>query len=88
VDANGNFTVSFVPPGTYTMEVSDAADTEPSKKKPTGLIKFTTSDTLRSYEDAKLSVIVADHDVTGQDAALTPSKTVKKDVDLNELLKQ
>jgi len=88
VDANGNFTVSFVPPGTYTMEVSDAADTEPSKKKPTGLIKFTVPDTVRSYEDAKLSVIVGDHDVTGQDAALTPSKTVKKDVDLNELLKQ
>jgi hypothetical protein len=87
VDANGRFTVSFVPPGTYSMEVSDAADTEPSKKKPTGLIKFTVPDTVRSYEDAKLSVIVGDHDVTGQDAALTPSKTVKKDVDLNELLK-
>ena len=89
VDANGNFTVSFVPPGTYSMEVSDAADTEPSKKKPgTGLIKFTTTDTLRSYENVKQSVIVGDHDVTGQDAALTPSKTVKKDLDLNDLLKQ
>jgi hypothetical protein len=89
VDASGNFTVSFVPPGTYTMEVSDAGDTEPSKaKSASGLIKFTTTDTLKSYEDAKQSVIVGDMDVTGQNAALTPSKTVKKGLDLNELLKQ
>ena len=52
------------------------------------MIKFTTTDTLRSYENVKQSVIVGDHDVTGQDAALTPSKTVKKDLDLNDLLKQ
>jgi hypothetical protein len=86
VDASGNFSVSFVPPGTYNMEVSDAADTQPSTKKQTGLVNFNAPDTLRSYEDAKQSVIVGESDVTGQNVALTPSKTVKKDVDLNKLL--
>ena len=86
VDASGNFSVSFVPPGTYNMEVSDAADTQPSTKKQTGLVNFNAPETLRSYEDAKQSVIVGESDVTGQNVALTPSKTVKKDVDLNKLL--
>jgi hypothetical protein len=86
VDASGNFSVSFVPPGTYNMEVSDAADTQPSTKKQTGLVNFSAPETLRSYEDAKQSVIVGESDVTGQNIALTPSKTVKKDVDLNKLL--
>jgi len=86
VDASGNFSVSFVPPGTYNMEVSDAADTQPSTKKQTGLVNFNAPETLRSYEDAKQSVIVGESDVTGQNVALAPSKTVKKDVDLNKLL--
>jgi hypothetical protein len=88
VDANGNFSVTFVPPGTYALTVSDAADTQPSKKQPTGMIKFTTPDTVRSYEDGKQSVIVTDSDVVGLMLDLTPSKTTKKAVDLNDLLKQ
>jgi hypothetical protein len=88
VDASGNFAVTFVPPGTYTLTVSEAADTQPSKKQPTGMIKFTTPDTMRSYEDGKQSVIVTDSDVVGLMLDLTPSKTTKKGVDLNDLLKQ
>lgn len=87
VDANGNFTVTFVPPGTYNMIVTGAADKEPSKKKPTGLIRMTMDETMRSYEDGKQAVTVTDGDVNGQNIALTPSKTVKKDVDFNELMK-
>jgi hypothetical protein len=88
VDASGNFSVTFVPPGTYSLEVSDAADTQPSKKQPTGMIKFTTPDTVRSYEDGKQSVIMTDSDVVGLMIDLTPSKTTKKGIDLNELMKQ
>jgi protocatechuate 3,4-dioxygenase beta subunit len=88
VDAVGGFVVTFVPPGTYTMSVTDAEDTQPSKKQPTGLIKFTTPDTLRSYEDGKQSVVVTDSDVVEQNIELTPSKTTKKGMDLNDLLKQ
>jgi len=32
VDVNGNFTITFVPSGTYKMTVSDAGDAEPAKK--------------------------------------------------------
>ena len=87
VDAHGNFTVTFVPSSTYNLLVSGAADTEPSNKKPTGLVKFTTNHTLRSYQDGKQSVIVTDSDVTGQNIELTPAKTTKKDLDLDELMK-
>ncbi len=87
VDASGNFTVTFLPPGTYNVTVTDAEDTEPSKKKQTGLIRFSQDQTVRSYADGKASVIVTDSDVTGQILELTPSKTTRKDVDLNDLLK-
>lgn len=79
--------MTFVPPGTYNLLVVDAADTEPSNKKPTGLVKFTTDHTLRSYQDGKQSVIVTDSDVTGQNIELAPAKTTKKDFDLDELMK-
>jgi hypothetical protein len=52
------------------------------------LIKFSSPETLRSYEDGKQSVIVTDSDVVGLSIELTPSKTVKKNADLNDLLKQ
>jgi len=87
VDANGNFVVTFVPPGTYNLTVSDAADTEPSKKEQTGLVKFAMDHTLRSYQEGKQSVIVGDNDVTGLSFELAPAKTTKKDPDLNELMK-
>jgi hypothetical protein len=88
VDASGNFSVTFVPPGTYNLTVTDAEDTQPSKKQSTGLIKFSSPETLRSYEDGKQSVIVTDSDVVGLSIELTPSKTVKKNADMNDLLKQ
>jgi len=86
VDEQGNFSVTFVPSGTYDLEVSDAEDTEPSKKKSSGLFGAGTH-TLRSYEDGKSSVIVADADVTGQNLELKPSKKAKEDLDMNELMK-
>ena len=86
LDANGNYTVNFVPPGTYDLAVSDAEDTEPSKKKQTGLMRFASDQTLRSYEDGKASVIVADRNVAGENLELAPSKTPHKKPDLNELI--
>jgi len=88
VDASGGFSVTFVPPGTYNLTVTEAQDTQPSKKQPTGIIKFTTPETTRSYEDGKQSVIVTDSDVVGLSVELTPSKTVKKGMDLNDFWKQ
>jgi len=60
------------------MTVTNAADTEPSKKKPTGLIRIASDETVRSYDDGKQAVTVADSDLTGQNIALTTSKKVKK----------
>jgi hypothetical protein len=88
VDAAGNFTVTFVPPGTYNLTVTGAADTQPSKKQPTGLIRMTMPETVKSYADGKQSVVMTDSDVVGLVIELTPDKTKKPDVDLNDLLKQ
>lgn len=82
VNDDGSFTVTFVPPGTYNLKVEDAADTVPSTKKPKGLLNFASDEPVRSYEDSKQQVIVADDDVTGQNIELTPSKTIKKPMDI------
>jgi hypothetical protein len=79
--------VTFVPPGTYDLIVSNAADTEPSTKKQSAFMTVMTNDTMRSYQDGKQSVIVTDSDVTGQNIELAPAKTTQKDLDLEELLK-
>ena len=86
VDANGSYVVTFVPSGTYTLSVSSAADTEPAKKKDSGKFSFTSDTTLRSYDDAKASVLVADADVTGQNLDLKPSAKIKKDTSLADLM--
>jgi hypothetical protein len=88
VDANGSFTVGFVPGGTYNLTVTGGADTQPSKNKPTGIVRFTMPETVRSYEDGKQSVVVGDTDVVGLSIAVQPSKSAKPDVNLNDLLKQ
>jgi hypothetical protein len=82
VDANGEFTVTFVHPGTYNLRVTDAADTERHNEKPTKEepLPNATEITLRSYADGKQAVIVTDSDVTGQTLELVPAKTAKKDV--------
>ena len=50
-------------------------------------MNFATTHTLKSYEDASQPVIVNTSDVTGVNVELKESKTVKKDVDMNELFK-
>ena len=87
VDATGGFTVSFVPPGTYALEVSDGADKEAAKQKAgaPALVRFTAMKTVKSYEDASQPLIVAASDVTGVSVELKESKTVKKEMDLNQL---
>jgi hypothetical protein len=82
IDANGEFTVTFVPPGTYNLLVTGAADTEPHNEKPTKEmpLQIASETTLRNYADGKLSIVVTDSDVTGQTLELVPTKAVKKDV--------
>jgi hypothetical protein len=86
VDASGNFTITYVPPGTYTLEVSGGADTEPAKKKSAGIVNFSATHTLKSYESASQPLIVDATDVTGVNIELKESKTTKKDFDMNDLM--
>jgi len=87
VDAAGNFTVTYVPPGTYTMKVTDAEDTEPKPKtdKEKTSIFGPGTKTLRSYADGKQSVIVSDSDVTGQNVELGVDKNTKEAPDFSKL---
>ena len=77
LDANGDFTVTFVPPGSYNMILRLARDTEPSKEKPKDAIQIASYTTVRSYQDGKQAVTVTDSDVTGMTLELAPAKTVK-----------
>ena len=87
VDAAGNFTVTFLPPGTYTMKVSDAEDTEPKPKtdkdKPSLFGQATK--TIRSYKDGSMSVVVSDSDVTGQNIELSVDKNPKTEADYKKM---
>jgi len=87
VDAAGNFTVTFVPPGTYSMKVTDAEDTEPKPKtdKDKPNLFGSGTKTIRSYADGKLSVIVTDSDLTGQNVALVVDSNPKKEPDFSAL---
>jgi Carboxypeptidase regulatory-like domain len=87
VDAAGNFTVTFLPPGTYTMKVSDAEDTEPKPKtdKDKASLFGSGQKTIRSYKDGSKSVIVSDSDVTGQNIDLVVDKNPKTQADFSKM---
>ena len=86
VDAQGNYTVDFVPPGTYTLTVEDAEDTKPPTKKGKGMFG-NQPETVRSYADGNSSVIVGDTDVTGKNMELSVDKTGgSKKPDFSDLL--
>lgn len=90
VDAAGGFTVTYVPAGTYVMKVSNAEDTEPAKKTDKDKDKPSMfgrdEETIRSYQDGKLSVIVIDRDLTDQNIELVVDKNPKPMPDLKKLL--
>lgn len=86
VDAVGNFTVDFVPPGTYAIAVSDAEDTEPAKKDGKKANLFSQDTTLRSYQNAKSSVIVLDRDVTDQNIEMSVDTTPKAEPDYKKMM--
>jgi hypothetical protein len=86
IDANGTYSLLFVPPGTYTLSVNDASDEAPSSKPSAGLISFNQTDTLRSYQDATKSVVVLDSAVPNQDFELAPAAKTQQKPDLNQLL--
>lgn len=86
IDANGNYTVTFVPAGTYNMTIT-GSDTEAAKGGGKGgIMSFSSDHTLKSYQQGTQSVVVTDSDVTGQDMELKPSSGTAKDVNLGDIL--
>ena len=81
VDAAGNYTVTFVPAGTYTLAVESAADTVPdeAKKKKAGLFNFGSDKSVRRYVSTKQDVMVAGKDLTGETISLAVDKNAKDD---------
>ena len=86
VDAGGNYSLTFVPAGTYTLTVTDASDEAPSTKKATGFVAFQQTDTLRSYQEAKKTIVVTDSALPGQDFELAPAAKTTQKPDLNQIL--
>lgn len=76
LDQDGNFNVPFVPAGTYTMTVANAADAVPEQLKPGDeeAIAAIGVNIVRSYQKADRQLIVADDDLTGQNFELKPGK--------------
>jgi hypothetical protein len=81
IDSTGSYSVEFAPPGTYSVTVTDAAVKEVSSKPSSGM--FGNTHTVRSFEDGKAAVTVADNDVTGQNVELTAKKKATQDPDMN-----
>lgn len=70
VDEDGNFSVAFVPPGTYSLHVWGADAAPGSDQTNPGMVQKI----VRAYQGAKQQVIVTDNDVAGQNVELNPMK--------------
>ena len=77
LDGDGNFSVTFVPSGSYTMTVGNAADTvpeEPEKSETAEIVASMGLKTVRRYQKAEQPLMVADSDLSGQNVELKPEK--------------
>jgi hypothetical protein len=81
LDADGNFTVTFVPSGTYTMTVRNGADATPEepKSEDAGIPSIVGVKIVRTYEKAEQPVMVTDSDLSGQNIELKPEKVQNAD---------
>lgn len=84
VEPDGSFAIEYVPSGSYTLTISDAADTvaAPSQRA-TGLINFQQDKVVKSYDDTSVPEVVAAQDVTGINVELKESAKVKQGPDMN-----
>ena len=86
IAADGSFTVLYVPSGSYTLKVTEAADTTPGPKKVArGLLNFQQDKVVKSYDDTTQPQVIAASDLTGVDIELKESTKVKQQPDMNGL---
>jgi hypothetical protein len=72
IDANGQFTVKYVPPGTYTLQVSGASTTAANQFGNRGQRGTTTAST--SFQPLSQPVTVGDTDLSGVALTLTATQ--------------
>ena len=68
---DGTFTIAYVPSGSYTLTITDAADTVAGpKQQATGLFNFQQDKTVRRYANFSEPEVVGVSDVTGVNVEL------------------
>jgi hypothetical protein len=72
IDANGQFTVKYVPPGTYTMQISGASTTAMNQPGSRGQRGQPTTGT--SFQQYAQPVTVGETDLSGVAVTLTPTQ--------------
>lgn len=73
IDANGQFTVKYVPPGTYTLQVAGASTTANNQFGNRGQRGSTSTPTV-SFQPFSQAVTVGDTDLSGVALTLTASQ--------------
>ena len=74
IQADGTFTVRYVPPGSYTMQISGASTQANSGFGGRGRGGGTSS-SWTSFQPLSMAITVTDGDLTGVAAMLTPTQT-------------
>jgi hypothetical protein len=69
IDAHGDFSVAYVPPGSYTLEVSGASTQASTNYRGRGGALTSSA----SFQPLSQPLVVSDTDVTGVSAMLTPA---------------
>jgi len=75
---DGTFEVDYLPPGNFTISIHDVADKESVEGA------FRQFKTLKTYEDAKVTVTIGEHDVTLDDILVVEAKHAAEKMDAAE----
>lgn len=73
IDAHGDFSIEFVPPGNYTLQVSGASSQAFGGYRGRGSLQTPAV----SFQTSSQAVVVSDTDVTGVSAMLTPTQSAQ-----------
>ena len=74
IDANGQFTVKYVPPGTYTLQVSGASTAAAGQNGNRGRNAGSSGTTAVTFQTLSQAVTVGDADLSGVALTLTASQ--------------
>jgi len=78
IDAEGNFTVRYVPPGNYTLQISGASTQVNSGFRGRGGGDTASTTPAVSFQPFSQAIVVTDADLSGFAATLTPLQTASQ----------